>query len=427
MPSPAVCAQNRLSISNLLESARSPSSAAPEVVPDLPSSRGISSPAPYFLPYRPATYAPYGSTTSPITTGIESASKKRRLDSVLEPRTTNDKGKQSLNLRYSPPIQPNEQSSSQQLPPISELLKSVEPSPPPTPSRTHSLARPGSSLVSTPFAEVEWAREKRQRTGDYHHTSYASEYALDTGRQSIAIDPALETAYSTTPSHQHRTSEPYPRPSESVYSAAPNYQHRASAPYPPPSDAVASSSHHRHQSTPAPHGYHSHEHRPPALPSIPTPIAYPSQPLHPGAYETQHISYQNMQAPPIQYYPAPYPPGPAAGYDGAYAYQQNSQQSMQNFNFQQIGADPHNFNRKRRGNLPKDSTNKLKKWYSDHRESPYPTEEEKHALCVMTHLNMNQVSNWFINARRRSKDGPHKERCNSRDTVTVAATVNEVA
>jgi len=57
--------------------------------------------------------------------------------------------------------------------------------------------------------------------------------------------------------------------------------------------------------------------------------------------------------------------------------------------------------KKRRGNLPKAATNLLKKWVFDHLFHPYPTEEEKNSLSLQTGLSLNQISNWFINARRR--------------------------
>ncbi|KAF9965621.1 hypothetical protein BGZ70_004449 [Mortierella alpina] len=58
-------------------------------------------------------------------------------------------------------------------------------------------------------------------------------------------------------------------------------------------------------------------------------------------------------------------------------------------------------NRKRRGNLPKSVTSVLKMWLVQNAIHPYPTEEEKMRLSEETHLSMNQISNWFINARRR--------------------------
>ena len=74
--------------------------------------------------------------------------------------------------------------------------------------------------------------------------------------------------------------------------------------------------------------------------------------------------------------------------------------------------------KKRRGNLPRDVTDMLKQWFEEHLAHPYPTEEEKQALCSRTGLAMTQVSvatrtwhecadireqisNWFINSRRR--------------------------
>ncbi|CAK7215652.1 homeodomain super [Sporothrix curviconia] len=57
--------------------------------------------------------------------------------------------------------------------------------------------------------------------------------------------------------------------------------------------------------------------------------------------------------------------------------------------------------RKRRGNLPKETTDKLRAWFADHLHHPYPSEDEKQDLMQQTGLQMNQISNWFINARRR--------------------------
>ena len=56
---------------------------------------------------------------------------------------------------------------------------------------------------------------------------------------------------------------------------------------------------------------------------------------------------------------------------------------------------------RRRGKLPKHITEHLKSWLMSHTEHPYPTEEEKHEFCAVTSLDINQISNWFVNARRR--------------------------
>ena len=75
--------------------------------------------------------------------------------------------------------------------------------------------------------------------------------------------------------------------------------------------------------------------------------------------------------------------------------------------------------KRRRGNLPKTVTDTLRVWFTEHIAHPYPTEEEKQILMSQTGLTISQVrqwrtervevtadklqiSNWFINARRRS-------------------------
>jgi hypothetical protein len=50
-----------------------------------------------------------------------------------------------------------------------------------------------------------------------------------------------------------------------------------------------------------------------------------------------------------------------------------------------------------RGKLPKLVTDVLKEWLHNHSDHPYPSEEEKKALCLTTGLTMSQVSNLMIN------------------------------
>lgn len=51
----------------------------------------------------------------------------------------------------------------------------------------------------------------------------------------------------------------------------------------------------------------------------------------------------------------------------------------------------------------RDNIKVLKAWMIEHRDHPYPTEEEKEALCQKTGLKPTQISNWLANTRRRTK------------------------
>ena len=55
----------------------------------------------------------------------------------------------------------------------------------------------------------------------------------------------------------------------------------------------------------------------------------------------------------------------------------------------------------KRSNLPRPAVDILKTWLFQHLVHPYPSEEEKRMLAQQTNLNLTQVNNWFINARRR--------------------------
>lgn len=84
------------------------------------------------------------------------------------------------------------------------------------------------------------------------------------------------------------------------------------------------------------------------------------------------------------------------------------------------GSGP-NKQRKRRGNLPKETTDKLWAWFGAHLNHPYPSEDEKQELARRTRLQMNQISNWFINARRRQLPAMIKNARAESDATSLAS------
>lgn len=55
----------------------------------------------------------------------------------------------------------------------------------------------------------------------------------------------------------------------------------------------------------------------------------------------------------------------------------------------------------KRSNLPKETVQILNTWLLSHLQNPYPTPAEKNELLRQTGLTKIQLSNWFINVRRR--------------------------
>lgn len=304
-------------------------------------------------------------------------------------------------MRSSPPIQPGEQNHAAKLPSFSEFLHTTRAETPPrTPSHRNGSAD-NSPRARPHFDDVAWNGDYPRRRNDTLGDIYAQQLT-DPRRMSSAIDPNL--AYSSPRRSQHAT----------LHSVSSENQHRPSHSYPPPPPMHASTSASIH----APH-----------QPSLITSIGgahYSQQPGHDGLasqaayrrlssqneaiYEQQRSNYyQEPRAPGYVYdrahdyhYTGPsYQAAPQPGYEVAYG----------DIRFQQhVGIDHNAFNRKRRGNLPKDATNILKEWFAANRSSPYPTEDQKINLCNRTNLSLNQVSNWFINARRRAPQKEQRDR-----------------
>ncbi|TKA41806.1 hypothetical protein B0A54_08232 [Friedmanniomyces endolithicus] len=73
---------------------------------------------------------------------------------------------------------------------------------------------------------------------------------------------------------------------------------------------------------------------------------------------------------------------------------------------------------RKRSNLPKQSTEIMKTWFDRNITNPYPSEEQKALFSRATGISMTQVSNWFINHRRRCpelRDKREKHRVGGRD------------
>lgn len=98
-------------------------------------------------------------------------------------------------------------------------------------------------------------------------------------------------------------------------------------------------------------------------------------------HDHQAATYSGYERSQDSYYPRASYSAYDAPYGGDIRFQHN------------VGLDHSAFNRKRRGNLPKEATNLLKDWFAANRQSPYPTEDQKMELCNRTGLSLNQVRN----------------------------------
>ncbi|KAI9492903.1 hypothetical protein BDB00DRAFT_826096 [Zychaea mexicana] len=129
----------------------------------------------------------------------------------------------------------------------------------------------------------------------------------------------------------------------------------------------------------------------------------PPPPPHPSLHHHHHhqhlpvlkqVTPSTTTPPPLQHYPSSTSTSTTASTTTSTNNNKPTTTTTTN-----IAADT--TKKRRRGNLPKEVTEFLKGWLVDHKKHPYPSEKEKIQLANRTGLTVNQISNWFINARRR--------------------------
>ncbi|GFF26719.1 isoform D of homeobox protein homothorax [Aspergillus udagawae] len=122
----------------------------------------------------------------------------------------------------------------------------------------------------------------------------------------------------------------------------------------------------------------------------------------PGSMSDRRDPYAGSSLPAAMHAQPQYPSYPGVIYqsDSEQASSQSLPPSQQS-NFGILGDSVDSKNKRRRGNLPKPVTDILRAWFHEHLDHPYPSEEDKQMFMTRTGLTISQISNWFINARRR--------------------------
>ncbi|KAL8818296.1 MAG: hypothetical protein Q9223_003035 [Gallowayella weberi] len=247
---------------------------------------------------------------------------------------------------------------------------SLWPSPPPSRSRFP----PSSSSSAGHYPSSSSSSSSYRSSNGHHHHDYADRQAL--------------------PSEMHLP----------MHSGPPNRN----------SGSPSSYSDNRHLGTPSLHSQLQTPERGPVMngkspehTSLP-PIHQLTQPA--GSYTPSHLPPMNPNPrPPIENgYSRSLPPQPPHmdphySQSGGYMHHTHDSysQSGQEVQFQNVEVGEKS-NKKRRGNLPKHTTDVLRAWLNDHLDHAYPSEEQKQHLIRETGLTDKQVGNWFINARRRN-------------------------
>lgn len=166
---------------------------------------------------------------------------------------------------------------------------------------------------------------------------------------------------------------------------------------------------------PDPYMHGSHNFHNPYLGSQRPRDWYQHQPHLPPHQQPPPLQHQHLQQP--QHYTHAGPPVPgyprhdsisstsSNGSPGEVSSTSSSSSMASNASDQQSPQG-----KKRRGNLPRQVTDILRSWLNAHVQHPYPTDEEKAELMKQTGLTLNQISNWFINARRRRLPAMHRNK-----------------
>lgn len=113
---------------------------------------------------------------------------------------------------------------------------------------------------------------------------------------------------------------------------------------------------------------------------------YENGPYRPAAYGYGYHHPSRMQSLSLgAIHPLDRTPFSAAGYGPHYG-------EYMRFGELGMGMNGDNKQRKRRGNLPKETTDKLRAWFVAHLHHPYPSEDEKQELMRQTGLQMSESS-----------------------------------
>ena len=93
--------------------------------------------------------------------------------------------------------------------------------------------------------------------------------------------------------------------------------------------------------------------------------------------------------------------------------------NVSNINKDDNGLVKKKTKKKTRNNLPKHVIDVLNEWLEAHLDNPYPTSLEKKELIAKTSLSNVQLSNWFINVRRRKLYSQYYDLKDKTDSASI--------